>query len=148
MHVHGTERLDALHLRPCLAARLIPLDKRSGVDLRLIAVCEVFRRAVGKAIMAAIEKDVVIATAPTQLYVGIPSACEVAVEALSHRYLPRRSRRLLVDATNAFNSVNRAAALHNIHVPRVCPSAGQAFSEHVPSRYPPVPEWRYKPNGA
>ena len=119
-----TERLDALHLRPFLAARLIPLDKRPGV--RPIAVGEVFRRAVGKAIMAAIEKDVVIATAPTQLCVGIPSACEVAVEALSSVFAKEESEAiLLVDATNAFNSVNRAAALNNI--PRVCPAAGRVF---------------------
>ena len=33
---------------------------------------------------------------------------------------------LLVDASNAFNSLNRAAALHNI--PRVCPSMAQVFA--------------------
>ena len=76
--------------------------------------------------MTAIEKDVVIATAPTQLCVGIPSACEVTVQVLSSVFAKEESEAiLLVDATNASNSVNRAAALHNI--PRVCPAAGQVF---------------------
>ena len=34
---------------------------------------------------------------------------------------------LLVDATNAFNSINRQAALHNISI--ICPSLAQVLSD-------------------
>jgi len=112
-------------LKAFLAARLIPLAKNPGV--RPIAVGEVFRRIIGKAIMIAIESDVAQATAPVgQLCVGVPSACEVAVSALTSMFSdPAVEGILLVDATNAFNSINRAACLHNI--PRICPAAGRVF---------------------
>jgi len=119
-----TKAMDAMHLQAFLAARLIPLDKNPGV--RPIAVGEVFRRIVGKAIMSVIERDVVKATAPIQLCVGIPAACEVAISSLVRQYSSEDvDGILLVDASNAFNSLNRATALHNI--PKVCPAAGQAF---------------------
>ena len=60
-----TETLDETCLRPFLAARLIPLDKQPGV--RPIAIGEVFRRVICKAIMSAIERDVLLAVTPYQL---------------------------------------------------------------------------------
>ena len=54
------------------AARLIPLDKNPGV--RPIAVGEVFRRIICKAIMRVIKRDVLRCTAALQLCVGVPSA--------------------------------------------------------------------------
>ena len=119
-----TEDLVSKDLAAFTAARLIPLDKKPGV--RPIAVGEVFRRIICKAIMAAVEYDVTHAIAPYQMCVGVPSACEAAVHTMD--LLLRRPEVegiLLVDATNAFNSLNRAAALHNI--PRVCPALGRIF---------------------
>jgi len=119
-----TRSVDAGKLEAYLAARLIPLDKDPGV--RPIAVGEVFRRIIGRAVMKVIESDVMKATAPLQLCIGIPSACEVAVESLTSLFRdPGTEAVLLVDASNAFNAINRALALHNI--PRVCPAAGQIF---------------------
>eukprot|EP00117_Sycon_ciliatum_P044819 scpid59940/ scgid6144/ len=119
-----TETLDETCLRPFLAARLIPLDKQPGV--RPIAIGEVFRRVICKAIMSAIERDVLLAVTPYQLCVGIPSACEVAVGILGQEFQSESCDGiLLVDASNAFNAMNRSAALHNI--PRICPAAGRAF---------------------
>jgi len=119
-----TESVEGDHLKAFLAARLIPLDKKPGV--RPIAVGEVFRRLIGKAVMSIIEQDVRIATAPIQVCVGVPSACEVSVALLQHRFAdPDCDGVLLVDASNAFNAMNRQAALNNI--PIVCPAAGQIF---------------------
>jgi len=118
------EDLDPGPLEALLAGRLIPLDKQPGV--RPIAVGEVPRRIIGKAIMSVIEKDVVRVTTPLQLCVGVPSACEVAVAALRSFFgSDDADAVLLVDASNAFNSMNRDVALHNI--PRVCPPAGRIF---------------------
>ena len=106
------------------AARLIPLDKNPGV--RPIAVGEVFNGVICKSVMKVIEQDILAATVQTQICVGIPSACEAAVHALD-RLLNQSSVQaiLLVDASNAFNAFNRAAAFHNI--PRCCPSMAQIF---------------------
>ena len=119
-----TEAIEPRDLRSFLAARLIPLDKQPGV--RPIAIGEVFRRVIGKVVMSVIERDVAAVTAPHQLCVGVPSACEVGVQALTGLYDRETTQGiLLVDASNAFNSLNRAAALHNI--PRICPAAGRIF---------------------
>ena len=119
-----TEELDAADLSPFTAARLIPLDKCPGV--RPIAVGETFRRIVGRAVMRVIESDVLNATAPYQLCIGVPSACEAGVHAMRNLFAQENVQGILfVDASNAFNSLNRAAALHN--VPFVCPALGRVF---------------------
>ena len=119
-----TEELSGSALSAFTAARLIPLDKCPGV--RPIAVGEVFRRLVCRAIARVIEFDLMSATAPLQLCVGVPSACEAAVHAMRRLYQrPTTQAILLVDASNAFNTINRIAALHNI--PLLCPALGQVF---------------------
>ena len=92
--------------------------------------------------MKVIEQDVLAATAPTQICVGIPSACEAAVHAMD-RLLNRSSVQgiLLVDASNAFNALNRAAALHNI--PRCCPYMAQIFKNTYTRHKPPVCVWGF-----
>ena len=106
------------------AARLILLDKNPGV--RPIAVGEVHRRIICKAIMRVIERDVLAATAPLQTCVGVPSACEAAVHAKDGVFSDTNVEGiLLIDASNAFNALNRKAALHN--VPRLCPPLAQIF---------------------
>ena len=62
------------------AARLIALDKRSGI--RPIAVGEVYRRIIARAVMPVVENDVMDVVAPSQLCVGIPFACETCVHAM------------------------------------------------------------------
>lgn len=120
-----TDDLSEVDLSAFTAARLIPLDKRPGV--RPIAVGEVVRRIICKAIMKVIERDVVLATAPRQVCVGVPSACEAAVHAMESLFgRPEVEGILLVDASNAFNSMNRAAAKHNIS--RLCPALSGVFN--------------------
>ena len=101
------------------SARLIPLNKNPGV--RPIAVGEVHRRIICKAIATVIEGDVMRVVAPVQTCVGIPSACETSVHIMSALFSsPDTEGILMVDASNAFNALNREAALHN--VARLCPA--------------------------
>ena len=119
-----TEEGDGRHLSAFTAARLIPLDKSPGV--RPIAVGEVFRRIIGKAVARVVERDVLDSTAPLQLCVGVPSACEAAIHAMDSLFRGTDVEAiLLVDASNAFNALNRKAAMHNI--PVVCPALGRVF---------------------
>ena len=64
--------------------------------------------------------DVVEATTPIQICSGIPSGVEAAVHAVRSMFDdPNTEGVLLVDASNAFNSMNRSVALKNIQV--TCP---------------------------
>ena len=128
-----TKNIDGDCLTGFTSARLIPLDKKPGV--RPIAVGEVYRRLICRAIAVVVERDVLAVTAPLQTCVGVPSACESAVHAMSTLFSrPEVEGILLVDATNAFNALNRQAALHN--VPRLCPALAKVFvnTYQTPSR--------------
>ena len=108
-HIHP-EGLEAF-----VASRLIPLDKCPGV--RPIGVGEVPRRIIAKAVLRIIWGDIVEAAGPLQACAGQEGGCEAAVHAMRHIFQsPESEAVLLVDATNAFNSLNRQAALHNISV--------------------------------
>ena len=51
---------------------------------------------------------------------GLPAGIEAAVHAMQHIYNEDTTEAvLLVDAANAFNSLNREVALHNVQ--RLCP---------------------------
>ena len=78
-----TEKLTG-DLSAFTAACLIPSDKNPGV--RLIAVDEVFRRIICKSVMQVVKHDVMCATAPLQMCVGIPSTCEAAVHAMDRLF--------------------------------------------------------------
>ena len=76
--------------------------------------------------MRVIERDVLCATAPLQVCMGVPSACEAAIHSMDRLFRDRNVQGiLLIDASNAFNSLNRSAALHNVS--RCCPALTQIF---------------------
>ena len=105
---HNTTLMEAL-----IACRLIPLDKNPG--LRPIGVSEVLRRIDGKVIMKVVKDDVMTSVGSLQL------GCEAAIHAMHDIFEDtEREAVLLVDADNAFNSINRKALLHNIEY--LCPS--------------------------
>ena len=90
------------------------MDKRPGV--RPIGVGEVARRIVSKAILAVIDANIKKAAGSIQLCVGQTSGCEAGVHAMRQIFREEDTDAILiVDATNAFNSLNRKAALVNIH---------------------------------
>ncbi len=66
------------------------------------------------------------AAGPLQLCAGHQSGCEAAVHAMRKLFNdPETEAIILVDATNAFNSLNRQNALRNIH--HLCPSLSKTL---------------------
>ena len=119
------EEIEDRSLSAFVASRLIALDKSPGV--RPIGVGEVLRRVLGKAIMAVIGLDVRKAAGVHQLCAGQEAGCEAAVHSLRAIFESADSEGvLLVDATNAFNRLNRQVALHNIQ--RLCPAISTVLS--------------------
>ena len=101
-----------------LACRLIPLDKNPG--LRPIGVGEVLRRIAGKIVMSLIKTDVQDAVGSLQLCAGQAGGCDAAIHAMRTIYEDDATDAvLLIDAANAFNSMNRQSMLLNIG--RLCP---------------------------
>ena len=108
-----------MRLSPLVACRLVALDKNPGV--RPISVGEVVRRIVMKAILRVVQQLVEEACGVLQTCSGLPCGIEAAVHAMRETYAANSTEGiLLVDATNAFNSLNREAALHNIQ--HLCPA--------------------------
>ena len=113
VEVHVKDGRSYSNLEAYTACRLIPLDKNPGV--RPIGVGEVLRRIIGKAILSVIKQDIVSSAGNLQLCAGQPSGCEAAVHAVSDIFDEESTDALLlVDADNAFNSLNRKVLLHNI----------------------------------
>ena len=105
--------VDPHGLSAFVAGRLIALVKCPGV--RPIGIGETVRRIIGKAITATITEDIQDSAGPLQVCAGHISGCEAAVHAMHRVYESRETEAvLLVDASNAFNSLNREAALRNI----------------------------------
>ena len=119
-----TEFVDPEGLRAFTSCRLIPLDKSPGV--RPIGISEVIRRIVGKAIMRVVKDDVLAASGPLQLCGGHEAGSESAVHAMRAVFDdPDTDAVILVDAKNAFNNLNRKAALINIRY--LCPAIAVAL---------------------
>ena len=109
----NTVKVNPDHLRGFVSGRLIPLDKQPGV--RPIGIGEVPRRIVSTATVSLLKPDLVAATAPCQTCAGIPGGIEASIHAMRKIFNDAETEAvLLVDASNAFNSMNRQAALHNI----------------------------------
>ena len=102
-----TEYVDPSSIEALIASRLIPLDK-GGV--RPIGVGEVIRRVISKSVMKVVKPDVMSASGSLQLCAGQPSGSEAAIHAMRNIFDEDDPEAiLLIDASNAFNSLNRAA---------------------------------------
>ncbi len=76
---------------------------------------------VGKAILNVTKVDIQSAVGPLRLCAGHDAGCNAATHAMHKIFDDKETEGvLLVDAKNAINSLNRAAALHNCQV--LCPS--------------------------
>ena len=85
-----------------------------------IGIGECARRIIGKMISAVLSTDIQESVGALQLCAGHESGCEAAVHALRSIYNSTETVAILtVDATNAFNSLNREVALRNVM--QVCP---------------------------
>ena len=102
----------------------IALNKNPGV--RPISIGDTARRIIAKAILNIIRQDVQEAAGSVQLCAGQISGIEAVVHAVRTLLQSDETEALLlVDASNAFNSLNRQTALHNIQ--RLCPSLATAL---------------------
>ena len=114
----ASEHVDPTCIDSLLNCRLIPLDKNPGI--RPIGIGEVLRRIMGKAVSTFKKVDAMKAVGPLQLSVGQEGGAEAAAHAMREIYKDEKTQGLLfVDAENAFNSMNRNTALHNVQ--RICP---------------------------
>ena len=111
-----TEFVDPLTIEPIVASRLIPLDKGNG-EIRPIGVGELIRRIIGKCVTRVAKQDVINASGAMHLCTGQKSGGETAIHAMRNIFAADETdAALLVDASNASNSLNRAATLNNIRV--------------------------------
>lgn len=107
-----------------VACRLIPLDKGNDKEgnpgVRPIGIGEIMRRIIGKVVVGCIKNDIINAAGPLQTCAGLKSGIEASIHAMRELF-DRDSTEalLLVDAENAFNNLNRKAALQNIR--QLCP---------------------------
>jgi len=95
------------------SCRLIPLDKNPGV--RPIGIGEVLRRIIGKTVSAFLKEEIKESAGPLQVCAGYNAGAEAAIHAMGEIFIEEETDGvLLIDASNAFNQMNRSAALHNI----------------------------------
>ena len=95
-----------------LSCRLIALYKNPGI--RPIGVCEVARRIIGKVILLVTSLHIQRAAGPLQLCTGQEAGIEAAVHTIQSLIEQDETESvLLVDAQNAFNSLNRQIGLIN-----------------------------------
>ena len=116
----ATEKVNEEVLRPYNdACRLIPLNKNPGV--RPINVGEILRRISARVILKCISHDLKDLGGNSQLCLGRKSGIEHVIHSLREKFEHDDSEAmLLIDTNNAFNSLNRSLALHNIEL--ICPS--------------------------
>ena len=97
------------------SCRLILLDKNPAI--RPIGVGEVLRRIVEKAVSGFLKEEIKEATGPPQVCAGHNAGVEAAILAMSQVFEEEGTDGiLLIYASNAFNQMNRSAALHNIQI--------------------------------
>ena len=105
-------------LESFIGCRLLPLNKNPGC--RPIGIGEILRRIVSKAAMNLIADDVLESAGCVQICAGHKGGAEAAVHAVRKLFEDNDDDAvLLIDASNAFNSLNRKTALHNISI--LCP---------------------------
>ena len=112
-------------LNEFVACRLIPLDKGDdkfgNPGVRPIGIGEILRRLIGKVVVGNIKDDIIEAAGPLQTCAGLNSGIEATIHAMRRVFEDDSTEAvMLVDAENAFNNLNREAAIHNIK--QVCPS--------------------------
>lgn len=101
-------------IQALMSSRLVALDKCPGV--RPIGIGECLRRIISKCMILATSSEVTEACGHSQLCSGLSSGIEGGIHAMNdifqNKCLPGSNwGMLLVDADNAFNSVNRQLAL-------------------------------------
>ena len=114
----ASDLVNPAHVDSILNCRLIPLGKNPGVSP--IGIGEVLRRIIGKAVTQFSKADLAKSVGPLQVSAGLEGGCEAAIHAMRDMYNDDDTQGVLfVDASNAFNRINRQIVLHNVQ--RLCP---------------------------
>ena len=112
------------NIRTLLANRLIALDKCPGI--RPIGIGEILRRIISKSVCLVAKSDVEDVCGSAQLCAGVNLGIEGAIHAIHDLYNENHENDwgiLMIDATNAFNSINWVSLLWNARILR--PTASQ-----------------------
>ena len=105
--------VDPDSLSAFLSCWLIALDKCPGV--RPIGIGETCRRVIAKAVLWFLRDGIIDSVGPIQTCAGQQGGQEASVHAMGAAFqFVDLDALLLVDASNAFNSLNRGVALRNI----------------------------------
>ena len=127
------ELVDSKSIEGLVARRLVPLDKSPGV--RPIGVGEVLQRIIYKVILTVLKSNILNVTGYQQLCADLESACKVAVHAVVDLFEEDTTHGFIqIDASNAFNSINRTLLLHNVKIlcPEIAPYINNCYMK--PSR--------------
>ena len=94
------------------------------------------RRIIAECVTRVTKQDIIEASGPLQVCTGLKSGAEAAIHVMHGIFDADDAAAVsLIDASNAFNSLNRASALHNVAV--LCPTlatyATNTYS--APARY-------------
>ena len=109
-----TQYNDPLSIETILANRLIPLDKEEGT-VWPTGVREVIRRVMAMCVIQVTKRYVIDASSSLHACAGYKSGSEAAMHAMRSIFEAYEADAvLLVDASNAFNALNKAPTLHNI----------------------------------
>ena len=102
---------------------LLPYRKKDG-GLRPIAVGEVLRRLRSKCVARAVLSDALQLLSPLKVWVGLPSGCDAILHSVTSiqgdsSISSDHKLTLLVDFSNAFNSIDRSTMFHETrsHLP-------------------------------
>ena len=108
------------------ASKLVPLAKSNG-GTRPIGIGETWRRVLAKTVVRSQKQEIQVMAGKFQLAAGTNGGCEAAIHALNDKFSsPECHGVLLLDARNAFNSLNRKLALYHSGV--FCPIMNTFFT--------------------
>ena len=104
---------------PHLCGAALFASKKKGGGLRPIAVGEVLRRLTSKCIAKAVKGEAFKVLTPLQVGVGVSVGCEAIVHAVNRvqedpNTSPERKWTLLLDFSNAFNSIDRGKMFEEV----------------------------------
>ena len=109
-----TEKIvDIDSLVPIMACRLILLNKNS--ELRLIGIGACLRRIIENAVLTILRDEIIQQAGSLQSCAGVKGGIEANIHAMKELYDDEESQgRIQVDASNAFNQLNRKNLKMNI----------------------------------